>query len=36
MLGWEPAISFADGIANTLDFYHAHHWYLPDRRTTPR
>jgi UDP-glucose 4-epimerase len=36
VLGWEPEVSFAHGIATTLDFYRDHHWYLPDRRDHPR
>jgi nucleoside-diphosphate-sugar epimerase len=36
VLGWEPEVSFAHGIATTMDFYRNHHWYLPDRRDHPR
>lgn len=36
VLGWEPEVSFADGIATTMDFYRDHHWYLPDRRAHTR
>jgi UDP-glucose 4-epimerase len=28
LLGWEPEIGFADGIAATLAFYREHPWYL--------
>ena len=28
VLGWEPDINFADGIAATVDFYRRHPWYL--------
>lgn len=27
VLGWEPLVSFADGIAATIDFYRRHPWY---------
>jgi UDP-glucose 4-epimerase len=30
MLGWEPAIRFADGIADTIAFYRSHPGYLPE------
>jgi len=28
VLGWEPEIAFADGIAATVDYYRRHPWYL--------
>ena len=28
VLGWEPEITFADGIAATIAFYREHPWYL--------
>jgi UDP-glucose 4-epimerase len=30
MLGWEPAIRFADGIADAIAFYRSHPGYLPE------
>ena len=27
MLGWEPTVNFADGIARTLAYYREHPWY---------
>ena len=28
VLGWEPEIELAAGIADTVAFYRAHPWYL--------
>jgi nucleoside-diphosphate-sugar epimerase len=27
LLGWEPAVSFADGIGRTMAFYRENPWY---------